>query len=484
MIHARRDPRRVTGVIVLAVVLIAVALVDRATREPLTPAGQRLATAYAPTASPPDSFTSTWYCPAGTSAPGGQADATVVILNPTPRRLRGAVDVVGSDGNRGSKDITVEPRAKLAVALSEILRAAFAASVVRLDGGGAIVEHTTTGPVGEATDSCASSASTLWYVPEGATTRAAQLVYALFNPFPDDAIVDVSFSTESGRSQPSAFQGIVVPANGVMPLDIGTHVRRRAHVSGAIHARRGRVVVEAMQVHNGDGRRGVGLMLGAPRTATSFVFPDGIAGGERFEQLHVFNPNATEAAVSLDLVLDAGEAQPFELRVPARGRVTLDLAGESRIPKDVGHALIVTVSNSVPVAVARTIDVGIPSARSGYISDIGSTSAAEHWGFAAGGTDAGHDEWISIINEAPRAVAVEVTTIENASMLTLPGLSRLQIPRGARRVFRLGPDNDGRAEMPLIVNASGPVVVERTTYRLGGTGASANMGVVLSSAEG
>src|SRR5205085_4719600 len=111
------------------------------------------------------------------------------------------------------------------------------------------------------------------------------LIYALYNPFPDDAIVDMAFSTEQGRDAPSAFQGVVVPANSVVPVDIGSHVRRRAHVSAAIHARRGRIVVEQLQVHNGDGRKGVGLMLGAPRTATSFVFPDGIAGSDQMEQL-------------------------------------------------------------------------------------------------------------------------------------------------------------------------------------------------------
>ena len=138
-----------------------------------------------------------------------------------------------------------------------------------------------------------------------------------------------------------------MPANGLVPLDVGAHVRRRAHVSAAIHARRGRIVVEALQIHNGDGRRGVGLMLGLPRTATSFVFPDGIASPERFEQLHLFNPNDAEASVQLDLVLDAGDAQPFQLRVPAQGRITVDLTSESRVPKNVGHALVVRVSNNV-----------------------------------------------------------------------------------------------------------------------------------------
>jgi hypothetical protein len=478
-----RSERRFIGIAILAAALFLVGVLDRVERPPLTPMGQRLATAYAPAASPPDALTSTWYCPANTSASGGNADGSVVVFNPTSRRLRGAIDVVGGDGNRASHSIVVPPRDRITVGLSQVLRAAYVAAMVRLDGGGAVVEHVTTGPVGDAVGACASSASTRWYVPEGATTRSAQLIYAVFNPFPDDAIVDMSFATEQGRVAPAAFQGIVVPPNSLVPLDVGTHVRRRAHVSASIHARRGRIVVEAMQVHNGDGRRGVGLMLGLPRTATSFVFPDGIASPERFEQLHLFNPNDVEASVDLDLVLDAGDAQPFKLRVPPQGRITVDLANESRVPKNVGHALVVSVTNNVPVAVTRTTDVGSQNARRGYIVDVGATTQALHWGFAAGGVGPGLDEWIAVLNVAPRAVTVDLSTDNAGTASFLDGLGGVRIPRGGRRVFRIA-DHGAGADTPLIVNATGPVVVERTTYRIGGTGASAATGAVLSTDHG
>src|SRR5262249_26225614 len=157
---------------------------------------------------------------------------------------------------------------------------------------------------------------------------------------------------------------------------------------------------------NGDGHRGIALTLGAPRTATNFVFPDGRAAADADEQLHLYNPNGEEAAVELDLILDSGEAQPFELRVPAHDQITIDLAGESRIPKSVGHALLARVSNGVPVVAGRTIDFGPPNARSGYVSDLGATSAADHWGFSAGGTSTNFDEWIIVVNEATTSVRV------------------------------------------------------------------------------
>jgi hypothetical protein len=478
-----RDIRRMPSLIALAVLLVAVGVADRATRPSLTPSGERLATAYAPTASPPDALTSNWYCPAGTSAQGGTAEATTVIVNPTARRLQGTIDGVGVDGSRASKAITVEPRSRVGIPNSEVLRNAYVAIHVQLDGGGAFVEHSVAGTTGEAHGPCGSSASTRWYMPEGATTRAATLIYELFNPFPDDAIVDMSFSTDEGRVAPAAFQGLVVPANGLLPVDIGGHVRRRAHVSGEIRVRRGRIVAEQLQVHNGEGRKGLGLMLGAPRRALGFVFPDGVAGPRHQEQLHFFNPNDQEATVSLDLVLDSDEAQPFEIHVPARDRVTIDLSAESRIPKDVGHAMIVRVQNNVPIAVARTIDVGSPGARSAYLIDTGATSAARHWGFASGGSSPTQEEFIAISNEADHAVTVSITTPDGSGLTTLPNLASITIPRGARKALRLA-DFDGKPQMPLIVNASGPVVVERSIYKVNGLGASASMGIVLSTDHG
>jgi hypothetical protein len=54
----------------------------------------------------------------------------------------------------------------------------------------------------------------------------------LFNPFPGDAIVDLSFATDQGPSTPPDFQGVVVPARGVKALDVGEHVRRRVEDRG------------------------------------------------------------------------------------------------------------------------------------------------------------------------------------------------------------------------------------------------------------
>ena len=470
-----RPVRRAPAIVALALVLVAAAVVDRRQREP---APDRVdVVAAQPTAAPADSLASTWYCPAATATPGGPADSTVVIFNPTDEVIPGALFVTGNDGARGGRVLSVPARDRVAVRIAEIARAPYASALVQLDRGGAIVEHTVSGPLGDSAGPCATAASGRWYFAEGATTRVATLVYALYNPFPDDAIVDVSFTTEEGRASPGPFQGVVVPASSMVALDVGSHVRRREHVSGVVRARRGRVVAEALQTHAGDGRRGVALTLGATSPAEAWTFADGLTGPGFVEKLSLFNPGTEEARVAVELVLDQGEAEPFDLRVPAQGRVTLDLASEPRVPKGIGHSLIVRVDNGQPVVAQRTVDFGSPGPRTGHVSDMGSPRPARSWAFAAGGTGSTHDEWVSVLNASDGPVSVRVSGGSAGVLDVLPGLGKVVIPRGKRQAFRIA-DHLPNAELPLLIDATAGVFVERFLYRTTGVGVSASAAVV------
>ena len=472
---SRRPAPRLPGVLALAGVLLVAAIADRVEREA---APARVDTVAAqPIAAPTDALASTWYCPAGSSSPGGPADATIVVFNPTDQVIPGALYVTGVDKAGGGRVLSVPARERVAVRVAEVARSPYAAVLVQLDRGGAIVEHTVSGPHGESAGPCATRASDNWYFADGATTRAATLVYSLFNPFPDDAIVDVSFTTDEGRSAPGAFQGVVVPASSVVALDVGSHVRRREHVSAHIRARRGRLVVESLQTHNGDGRRGVAVTLGATTPATAWSFADGVTGPGSVEKLHLFNPGALESRVSVDLVLDKGESEPFDLRVPAKGRVTLDLSAEPRVPKGVGHSMIVRVDNDEPVVVQRTIDFGAPGPRTGFVNDMPSPRPARQWALAAGGATDVSDEWVSVLNASTGTVNVRIRGAAGGVIEVLPGLDGVGIPRGARQAFRIADHRQG-ADQPLLVDATGDVYVERFLYRVGGVGVSASAGVV------
>src|SRR5439155_14375934 len=114
---------------------------------------------------------------------------------------------------------------------------------------------------------CASAPSNAWYLPTGTTTRDAHEVLAVFNPFPADAVVDVTFQTSDGFRAPPELQGLPVPGGQLRMLDISTSVPRIEQLAGTVAARSGRVVVDRLQSFDGSDPNhplGLAATLGAP----------------------------------------------------------------------------------------------------------------------------------------------------------------------------------------------------------------------------
>ena len=83
--------------------------------------------------------------------------------------------------------------------------------VVEVFGGQAVVEHEVRSRNDFAVGPCAREPSRHWFFADGTTERGAEEWLALFNPFGDNAIVDVSFLTEDGFQAPGETQAVVVP---------------------------------------------------------------------------------------------------------------------------------------------------------------------------------------------------------------------------------------------------------------------------------
>ena len=54
---------------------------------------------------------------------------------------------------------------------------------------------------------CCARAVGPWYFAAGGTAKGATQTLELFNPFGDDAIVDIPFLTDGGVQEPQALQG-------------------------------------------------------------------------------------------------------------------------------------------------------------------------------------------------------------------------------------------------------------------------------------
>ena len=471
----RSLPRAVV-ILVLVLLIAGAAAADRADRS--DPRVVARAPSDMPTAAPASALSSTWYCPAGTAKSDGAANGTVVIANPSRAPVTATVTVIPDAGQVPNPvEVPVGPRSRAAVRYIDVVQSNFAAALVELDGGEAVVEHAVTGPLGEDAAACASAPSSHWYFADGSTAKDATMLLSLFNPFPEDAIADLSFATDQGRAVPAALQGVVVPARSVVVKSVGDFVRRREMVSVTVAVRDGRLAVAKTQLHNGGGRKGMALVLGAPSPGENWEFPEGYATDGITERFIVYNPTEREAEVDLALTLDEGAAEPFALTVPPRGHVMVEANKESRIPKGVAHAATVTSANGVPVVAEQTIDAVTP-ARAGFANLLGSRVAARRWTLAAGSASDTLDEWVMVRNPGTRNATLSITALAQGQLLPVEGLQDVAVPAGRRAAYRIG-DHIRRPDLALLITADVPVVVERAIYRVNGSSMTATIGIPL-----
>ena len=440
-----------------------------------------------PVAAPVTSLSSSWFCAGGTARPEGAdgvvADGTVIVANPGDRALQGTIRVVPSEGEAKTAPLQVAARSRTTVKYSDVVAAPFAAALVELDGGGVVVEHSISGPQGYSTAPCASSASERWYLAEGSTAREGanpedRMLLALYNPFPEDAIVDLSFAHEGGRSVPSDFTGLVVKGGTLRMVNVGDHVRRRAHIAMTAVARSGRVVVDRIQLRNGT-NKGMSLALAATSPGTTWYFPEGLVADGIAESFHLYNPTGEEAQVSIELALETGAAEPFDLTVPPRARLTVVAGDEDRVPKGVGHAATVVSLNDVPVVAERSVIAVAPSTRgTGAADSLGARRTARQWVLAAGAASPTVDEWVVVLNPGPADATVTIRSLEGGRLVAPDSLPATQLDAGRRIAIRVT-EHFSNEQLALLVESTSPVVVERGVYLVGSAGIALSAGIPL-----
>jgi len=467
--------RRAPALAVIAVLLVGGGLLDRRSRT----ASRTTTIPPVPMAAAAKAASSAWYCTGATANQDGGADGTVIVANASQRALQGVLTVFPFQAAPKAVPIQVAPASRQMVRMSDVASAAFASAVVELDGGEVVVELAVTGPLGDSVAPCASTASAQWYFADGVTTKDAAEALFLFNPFPDDAVVDLVFDTEDGSVTPQALTGLAVQGGTTAVVPVGSFVQRREQVTATITTRAGRLVVDRLQTFDGSaGRKGLALALGAASTGTLWYLPDGLVTDGVTERYQVFNPTKREARVEVALALEQGQAEPFILTVPAEGRVTVAANDEARIPKSVSHAATVRSLNGVGVVVERAVDATIAEKRNGVARTPAAQVTARRWVLAAGESDDTVEEFVVVQNPGSTPARVSLKILGDATQAANPALTNLEVAPGGRRSIRLN-DTVKLEATPVLVTSDQPVVVERVLNRLKGLGMSMSVGIPL-----
>jgi hypothetical protein len=362
--------------------------------------------------------------------------------------------------------VTVEPGEAATVVLAEVVDAPFLSAVVEVGAGEVAVEHSVAGESDGAATACASTSSATWFVPAGATTRDASEQLVLFNPFPGDAVVDVTFATPEGLRSPPAFAGLIVPGRGVLGVDVGAVVSRHANVATSVVARTGRLVVDRLQSFDGSaGPEGLDLTAGAPATAEVWHFPSGDIGEGVGEVVTVYNPGDRQAEVDVEVDLDPDTdpaapvaAEPFQLSIPPQQFAQVVVQDDGRVPVGRGHRLTVRSQNDVGVVAERWVRAASPAPGVGLSAVLGSPVVATRWLAATGAT--GEDrQWLVLVNPAVDADA-RVALASPSAPGALADLEEVEVPAAGRVVIDLS-DHLGDEALVLVVSSTSPLVVER-----------------------
>jgi Family of unknown function (DUF5719) len=344
--------RRLAFVVLLVVVFVGVAVVDRAAPRPApSVASATQETLEVAQVAATDVESAAWYCAGGPGTVGAGSSSALVLVNSTGRPVDGSVAWASPStaSGAGSASVTVPAWTTITVPGT----APDAAATVTLRGGGVGAWEQVTGPSGWSVVPCAAASAPQWYFAAGSTRNGDALTLSLYNPDATDAVVDIDLLTSTGGAlAPAAYQGIDLPAGALVVENIGDHVQNDPSVAATVTALSGSLVAYERQSTGQPGTTGLSVVLGTPRPAQRCAFAlstDATGGSVTFDLL---NPASHAATVTAAVGLAHGAAVPFRLTVPAGSTAALAMAKQTRVPPDTPYSL--SLSSSVGIVAART----------------------------------------------------------------------------------------------------------------------------------
>jgi hypothetical protein len=410
---------------------------------------------------------SAWYCAGGTSKPGSTAATTVSLVNTTSHAVAGTLSAVGDTGTTKTVAIVVPARSESVEAPGLLAGGNLVATTVDLDGGGVLATESVAGPLGWSESPCSRSTASEWYFASGSTIDGNTLTLSLYNPTTTDAVVDMTFITPAGVSQPQPFEGIVVAPGALVTEPVDAYVQDDSSVSSIVQARTGAVVAAELETESSGGVRGLSVRLGVPTLFPTWSLPDStdIVGGAT--SITVFNP--TESTDRVDVTIRPGAAPParFTDTVGPRTAWVFDTSAQTRIPAGVSFLATVRVRSGPGVVVDRTVHApsslagpqfgAVTGLAVGPVEPPSSVAVLPGPGTSASPTVPGAaPQVLNLVNPGPTRLHATVWALAGARGLV--ELDRFDVPPGS--AIALGRSVLGKAgRLALVVSGDHPVVV-------------------------
>ena len=459
--------RFVVAMIVLAT-MVGVVVLQRSRPVHSVPAEfSRLGRATMPFVPKGQFVTSAWFC-AGVPNGGTQLGGSAIVVNPGEVALTGKITVFtdaegvaafGQPFEVPARDTKVFDLARMQP------QGSFVSAMVEIYGGGGYVEQRADTASGSAVSSCSNSTSSTWYFADGYTVEGSKEQLVITNPFPSDAIVNISEATSTESRRPAILQSLLVRADSILVISQDLLAKRELVLAITVSSTRGRVVVGRAQEYLASvGRAGFTMTLGAPSLGEQFYFADGEVAPNVIERYSIYNGSDTDAVVSVAFLgLDpaAGFVNPEPIVVSA-GKVASLIAGEAGVPQGRHGAVFSTeTAGSIVVERAITRQTGDTVATT-VVMGSPSSFASTRWSMAIG-TDLAIENVLVVLNATGSEGTVTVKTLGAGGEVAVPGMEAINLPAGG--VITIGVSDVTALGHPLVVESTQRIFVERLLPR-------------------
>jgi hypothetical protein len=456
--------RRLLAVVTLLLFFGGIAVADRiagpaSDATPSAPAPVLATTQIAPSGVE----SSAWYCAGGTAS-SGVAAPTLLLVNHGDRPVTGTVHAVGTSGPGATAPITVPARGVAQASPASMVQGSDVAATVVLHAGGVGVWQEVSGISGWSVVPCASATADNWFFAQGSSVTGDTPTLIVYNPAATDAVASVTlYTSTAGVVAPAAYQGMSVPADSVVVVNVPDHVQNDPSFGASVSTLSGSVVAVERQVTQTTGLSLVPGTAEATGIAAFGLSTDTTGGSVAF---HVVNPSSASAHVFASVGLQHGAAAPISMTVPPQSSAVLQGSGQTRIPPDTPYSLV--FSSSVPVAVARETDAPASAAMPQVGISAAVAAGRKRWllpPVPAPGTGAWY---LAVVDLAGHPVTVSVRTPGHRGWQAVAG-GRWRVDTTAPLVVGPNPPAPFGTE-PLEVTASGPVAVELDAVPAGAPG--------------
>lgn len=350
-------------------------------------------------------------------------------------------------------------------------------------GGAVAASAVVTGRTGMGASACSAVAGTHWYFAEGSSDLGYDERLILFNPFPDEAVVRVSFITPQGKQTKANLTDQAVPSGATSVLRLNGFVLKEPLLSVQVDAVRGRVVAwRSLRAHAVKQPQGEQFSLGATNSHIESFLPDGQIGSGYDERIALLNPNDKAARVSISLLTTKRTVQPaklLDITVPPASSKSVAPAAAMKACRTKGCPVgaVVSSTNGVGVVAERTIWYS-----TGHIQGVASETAASrtalHWYLGPASFDPTRDS-VFVMNPttADARVSLKLET-DRLGPRAPASLQNIKVPAGTRAEVRIDRWTSGRPVIVLL-SSDEQVVAERFAYSASAHDASAVMGRAL-----